>query len=143
MNLLDQAVQVIGDWGTDRDADRQRWAALLEGIQNDMEEAIGLWEKALAESPAECDRFMLVVWVGAERAKRLHRLYLRGKETAAELTELTGVSFKDTLGMAKELQIVTAYGELKADESGADRATQAIETLTERNSRVGEALSNL
>jgi len=42
----------------------------------------------------------------------------------------------------EELQIVTAYGELKADESGADRAKQAIETLTERNSRVGEALSN-
>ena len=143
MSLLDQAVQVIGEWGADRDADRKRCAALLEGIQNDMEEAIGLWEKTLAESPAECDRFMLVVWVGAERAKQLHRLYLRGKETAAELTKLTGVAFNDTLGMAEEIQIVTAYGELKADESGADRAKQAIETLTTRKSRIRETRASL
>jgi len=142
MSLLGQAVQVIGDWGADRDADRQRCAALLKGIRNDMEEAIALWEKTLAESPAECDRFMLVVWVGSERAKRLHQLYLRGKETAEALTKLTGVALKDTLGIAEELQIVTAYDELKPGESGAHRAKQAIETLTERNSRVGEALSN-
>ena len=142
MSLLERAVQMSGDWGADRDADRKRCAALLEGIHDDMEEAIGLWEEAVAEAPAETNKFLLVVWVGAERARRLHRLYLRGKETAAELTELTGVCFKDTLGMAEELQIVTAYGELKADESGAERAKQAIETLTERKSRVRDALSN-
>jgi hypothetical protein len=142
MSLLDQAVQGVGVWGADRDADRQRCAALLQGIHNDMEEALGLWEEALTEPPAECNQFMLVVWVGAERARQLHRLYLRGKETAAELTELTGVPFKDTMGMAEEIQIVTAYGELTAGESGADRAKQAIKTLTERKSRVGEALSS-
>lgn len=143
MSLLDQAAQAAGAWGADRHADRQRCASLLKGIHSDMEEAIDLWKKALVEPPAECSRFTLVVWVGAERAKQLHRLYLRGKETAEELTKLTGIPFKDTLGMAEELQIVTAYGELKTGESGADRANQAIETLTERNSRVGEALSNL
>ncbi len=135
-------MEVIGGWDSDRDGDRQRCAALLEGIQNDMQEAIGLWEKAVTEALAECNRFMLVVWVGAERARQLQRLYLRGKESAEELTKISGVPFKDTLGMTEELQIVTAYGELKAGESGADRAKQAIETLTERKSRVGEILSS-
>jgi hypothetical protein len=142
MSLLDQAMEVVGGWDSDRNDERQRCAVLLKGIQADMEEAIGLWEKAVTEAPAECNPFMLVVWVGAERARQLHRLYLRGNESAEELTKLSGVPFKDTLGMAEELQIVTAYGELKAGESGADRAKQAIETLTQRKSRVAETLSS-
>jgi len=142
MRLLDQAKELIGGWDSDRNDERQRCAVLLEGIQADMEEAIGLWEKAVTEAPAECNPFMLVVWVGAERARQLHRLSLRGKESAEELTKISGVPFKDTLGIAEELQVVTAYGELKAGESGADRAKQAIETLGQRKSRVGEVLSS-
>jgi hypothetical protein len=87
MSLLDQAMETIGGWDSNRDADRQRCKALLQGIQNDMQEAIGLWETAVTEAPAEFNPFLLVVWVGAERARQLHRLYLRGKESVETLTE--------------------------------------------------------
>ena len=143
MSLLRQAVAVVTQWDATREEDRGRCVSLLESVVHNMNEAVKIWEDFLKDAPDSGDRFTPVLWLGPERSKQLHRLYLKEKEAGRKLTDLTGIPFRDTLGISAEIDIVQAYGQLETDEKGTDRAREAIRIINDRKQRVSDAISSL
>lgn len=143
MSLLDKAVETIEGWDANRSKDRTRSVRLFKQIIKRMDRAITIWKKFLDKAPESDDRFTMIMWMGARPAKSLQALYLENKASAIELTELTGVRFKDSLSLAEDLDIVQPYEQLKPDETGSDRAKAAIRVLTERKQKIEAAIAIL
>jgi len=103
---------------------------------NDAPGAKSIWQQ-YADSPSESDvAYTAVMRIGPERARNLHKIHLELHEHAKSLTALSGVAFRDTIGFSSQIDIVEAYDELGANESGADRAGQALSTMQERIERL-------
>lgn len=136
VGTLEQIAHAAKGWGSAREAERQRCVARLEAIAAAMEEAASVWSEALSAAPEGGDRFTPVLWIGAERARRLHRIHAKARELGGELTAITGVALKDSMGIVEEIDIVDAYRQLQPGESGADRARAALDTLAQRKTRV-------
>ncbi len=133
---LDQIAQSAKQWGREQHARRKQCVARLEAIAAAMEEAAGVWSAALDEAPETTDRFTPVLWIGSTRARHLHRIHATVRQLGGELAELTGVPVKDSMGIVEEIDVVDAYRQLQPEESGADRARDALETLAQRKAAV-------
>ena len=133
-------VEAAKDWPPER---RSACIALLEDAARRIEEAIAVWERALADPDESGVPFTAVVHIGAERAKDLQRLYFDQKALAAKLTGQTGVVWRDALAMDESIAIVQPYDQFGADESLHDRATRAVETMRERAGRLAETIAAL
>ncbi|MCY4470258.1 MAG: hypothetical protein OXC08_16205 [Thiotrichales bacterium] len=120
---------------------RSACIALLEDAVRRMEEAIAVWEGALADPDESGVPFTAVVHIGAERARSLQRLYFDQKALAAELTGQTGVVWRDALGMDESIAIVQPYDQFGAEESLHDRASRAIETMRGRAEHLTETIA--
>ena len=120
---------------------RSACVALLEDAVRRMEEAIAVWEGALADPDESGVPFTAVVHIGAERARSLQRLYFDQKALAAELTGQTGVVWRDALGMDESIAIVQPYDQFGAEESLHDRASRAIETMRGRAEHLTETIA--
>ena len=120
---------------------RSACIALLEDAIRRMEEAIAVWEGALADPDESGVPFTAVVHIGAERARSLQRLYFDQKALAAELTGQTGVVWRDALGMDESIAIVQPYDQFGAEESLHDRASRAIETMRGRAEHLTETIA--
>ena len=77
-----------------------------------------------------------MLWIGSTRARQLHRIHATVRQLGGELAELTGVPVKDSMGIVEEIDVVDAYRQLQSEESGADRARDALETLAQRKAAV-------
>ena len=133
-------VEASKDWTPER---RAGCIALLEDAARRIDEAIEVWEGAL-EAPDERSRpFTAVVHVGAERARHLQRLYFDQKALARELSERTGVVYRDALGMDESIAVVQPYDQFGNEESVHDRARTAIGTMRERARRLAETIRAL
>ena len=133
-------VEVSKAWPPAR---RTACIALLEDAARRIDEAIAVWEGALATSDESGVPFTAVVHFGSERARSLQRLYFDQKALAAELSEQTGVVYRDALGMDDSIAIVQPYDQFRTDESVHDRASRAIETMRERAQRLAETIAAL
>ena len=133
-------VEASRAWPSER---RTACVALLEDAARRLEEAIAVWECGLAGPDERGVPFTAVVHIGAERARSLQRLYFDQKALAAELTEQTGVIWRDALGMDDSIAIVQPYDQFGADESLHDRAKRAIETMRRRAERLAETIATL
>ena len=133
-------VEASKAWPPER---RSACIALLEDAARRMEEAIAVWEGALADPDESGVAFTAVVRIGAERARDLQRLYFDQKALAAELTGRTGVVWRDALAMDESIAIVQAYDQFGAEESLHERASRAIETMRGRAERLAETISAL
>lgn len=133
-------VQASKAWSEER---RTECAALLEDAARRIEEAIAVWEGALAAPDESGVSFTAVVQFGSDRARDLQRLYFAQKALAAELTEQTGVLYRDALGMDESIAIVQPYDQFSAEESLHDRANRAIATMRERAERLAETIAAL
>ncbi len=122
---------------------RAACAALLNDAVRRIEEAIAVWEGALADPDESGVAFTAVVHIGAERARSLQRLYFDQKTLAAELTGQTGVVWRDALAMDESIAIVQPYDQFGAEESLHDRANRAIATMRGRADRLAETLAAL
>ena len=131
-------VEASGAWPPER---RVACVALLEDAARRLEEAIAVWEDALAAPDESGVPYTAVVYVGAERARRLQRLYYDQKTLAAKLSERTGIVWRDALGMDDSIAIVQPYDQFGAEESIHDRARLAIETMRTRSGRLAETLA--
>jgi len=101
-----------------------------------MQRAKSIWQE-YADAPTESDvAYTPVMRIGPERARTLHQIHLELREHAKTLTSSSGVAFRDTIGFSSQIDIVEAYAELGDNESGADRAGQALSTLQERIERL-------
>ena len=133
-------VEASKSWPSER---RTACIALLEHAARRLEEAIALWEGALANPDESGVPFTAVVHIGAERARSLQRLYFDQKALAAELTGQTGVVWRDALAMDDSIAMVQPYDQFGAEESLHDRANRAIETMRERAERLAETIAAL
>ncbi len=114
--------------------------ALLKDAARRIEEAITVWEGALSGPDESGIPFTAVMHIGAERARSLQRLYFEQKALAAELTEQTGVVWRDALAMDESIAIVQPYGQFGAEESLHERANRAIATMRKRAERLAETI---
>ena len=115
---------------------------LLSELADNLMAARDVWTEALEQASGEAQPFTFVLWFGPERAKALHRLHLEQRRLGAELTEITGISFSDRMGIIDAIDVVEAYAQA-ARESGPERANTALETLAERGQRLDEVIAAL
>ena len=133
-------VEASRAWPDER---RTECVALLEDAARRLGEAVAVWEGALAAPDESGVPFTAVLHFGPERARSLQRLYFDQKTLAAELTERTGVVWRDALGMDDSIAIVQPYDQFRADESLHNRANRAIETMRGRAERLAETIAAL
>ena len=133
-------IEASNDWSPER---RARCIALLDEAARRIDEAIEVGEGALEAPDEHSAPFTAVVRVGSERARNLQRLYFDQKALARELSDQTGVVYRDALGMDDSIAIVQPYDQFGDEESVHDRARAAIETMREREQRLAETIRAL
>jgi hypothetical protein len=100
MSLLEQAVAAVGEWGPQRSDDRKQCIALLQQLTENLGAAIKIWEELHQEAPVSRNTFTVLLSIGAERSKTLYSIYQDQKDAAGELSALTGIPLRDTLGLS-------------------------------------------
>ena len=143
MTLLQQTVEVVNQWAPDREDDRRQCVALLDQVVRNLEAAIEVWKAVRAEAPDVSDPLTALLSIGSARSKRLYEIYMDEKEVAEELTKLTGVPVKDTLGLTEELDIIQAYGQLQPGQTVGEKADRAIRVMNVRKESVIRATAGL
>jgi uncharacterized protein YdbL (DUF1318 family) len=119
MQILDQAVETIRKQG----AQGAPLAAKLEAIAAAGDQAARLWQGYLDSPGAPGDKYTIVSWIGAERAKQLHELSL---QTHALVKDVCAAAGKQARFLVlDESPISLAYRGLKEGETGP-QAAQAL-----------------
>ena len=124
MQVLDQAVAAIQTRAGKGRVDGAQVAARLKAIAACGEEAARLWQGYLDKPGAPGDKYAMVTWVGAERAKQLHELSLKAHELVKEVCAAAGDQARFLV--LDESPIVLAYQMLKDGETGMDVAKAAL-----------------
>ena len=125
MQILDQAVAVMRKRG----ADGIRVAAQLEAIADCGEQAARLWQAYLANPGAPGDKYTIMSWIGAERAKQLHELSLKAHELVNAVCAAAGSQARFLV--LDESPVVLAYRGLKEGETGPQAAQTSIDAQQE------------
>ena len=133
-------VEASKSWPTER---RDECVALLEEAARRIDEAILVWEEVLVSPDESGVPFTAILHIGPERSKALQGLYFDQKALAAKLTEKTGATWRDALGMDDSIAIVQPFDQLGAEESLHERARNAIATLRQRSQRLATTIATL
>ncbi len=120
MQILDQAVAAMRKRG----ADGAKVAAQLEAIAAGGEQAARLWQGYLDNPGAAGDKYTIMSWIGAERAKQLHELSLQAHELVNAVCAAAGDQARFLV--LDESPIVLAYRGLKEGETGPQAAQGAL-----------------
>lgn len=131
MNSLDSAIAVIAKWPATKQKERATAKATLAGLIADCGAAIKVWEGYLAAPAGSGDRWSIVTWIGADRAKQLHEINLDAKVRLAAICGTAGGRAARAVDLEDDL-IETAYRMLKPGETGIDAAQSAVRTLQGR-----------
>jgi hypothetical protein len=124
MQVLDQAVAAIQARAGKGRVDGAQVAAKLRAIADCGEQAAGLWQAYLDNPGAPGDRFAMVTWVGAERAKQLYELSLKAHGLMKDVCAAAGDQAR--LLVLEESPVVLAYQMLNEGETGLDVAKAAL-----------------
>jgi len=116
MQILDQAVEAIRKQG----ANGVQVAAKLEAIAACGDQAARLWQGYLDNPGAPGDKYTIVSWIGAERAKQLHELSLQAQELVKDVCTAAGKQARFLV--LDESPIALAYRGLKEGETGPQAA---------------------
>lgn len=119
MQILDQAVETIRKQG----ANGAALAEKLEAIAACGDQAARLWQGYLASPGAPGDKYTVMSWIGAERAKQLHELSLEAHALVQAVCAATGNQARFLV--LDESPISLAYRGLKEGETGM-QAAQAL-----------------
>ena len=133
-------IEASKSWPAER---RAECIALLEEAVRRIDEATSVWEGVLHSPDESGVPFTAIIHIGPERSKVLQGLYFDQKALAATLTEKTGATYRDALGMNESIAIVQPYDQLGAEESLHERARSAIATLRERSQRLATTIAAL
>lgn len=131
MYSLDKAVEQVLRWTAAKQKERQQVVALLGELARRCEEASKVWSGYLASPGPNGDKFAIVTWVGAERAKQLHELNLEARADLQALAALAGPSVSRVVGLDDDV-VAMAYRSLNPGETGPQAAQASIEALKAR-----------
>ena len=124
-------------------ADRASCAATLQSMADNMSAAIEVWEDIAANTEFDGNRFTVVIQLGAEKTRRLQQIYFSQRDEAARLSQVSGVAFKDALGVSEEVDIVQPFNQLLEDETIEGRSAEAIARQRGRLEAVRAAAAKL
>lgn len=119
MQILDQAVETIRKQG----ANGAQVAATLEAIAACGDLAMRIWQGYLDSPGAPGDKYTVMSWIGAERAKNLHELSLQAHALVKDVCAAAGKQARFLV--LDESPITLAYRGLKEGETGP-QAAQAL-----------------
>jgi len=123
MQILDLAVEAIRKQGTKGRVNAAPLAAKLEAIAACGDQAARIWQGYLDKPGAPGDKYTVMSWVGAERAKQLHELSLQAHVLVKDVCAAAGDQARFLV--LDESPIVLAYRGLKEGETGP-QAAQAM-----------------
>ncbi len=123
MQILDQAVEAIQKQGAKGRVQGAPLAAKLEAIAACGDQAARLWQGYLDNPGASGDKYTIVSWIGAERAKQLHELSLQAQTLVKDVCAAAGDQARFLV--LDESPIALAYRGLKEGETGP-QAAQAL-----------------
>lgn len=123
MQILDQAVGAILKQGAKRRVNGAPLAAKLEAIAACGDQAARIWQGYLDNPGAPGDKYTIVSWTGAERAKQLYELSLQAHALVKDVCAAAGDQARFLV--LDESPIALAYRGLKEGETGP-QAAQAL-----------------
>lgn len=134
MESIELAVRELGKKSASP-ASRECAVRALDRLAALVAKAEAVWQQGIAKPAGGSDRFSIVVWLGADRARALHELGLAAHDASTQLTHAAG-------GLAEHLTpldssvIVNAYGQLKEGETPAAAAQAALALLRAHGKRL-------
>lgn len=131
MYSLNKAVDLVSRWPSSKQQQRKEVSSLLDGLIARCQDAIKVWQEYAKSPGAPGDRFSLVTWVGADRARQLFDIHLAARRQAQQLCDLAGPAAGRLLGLDEDV-IEMAYRHLGEGETGAQAAEAALARLNQR-----------
>ncbi len=123
MQILDLAVEAIRKQGAKGRVNGAQLAAKLEAIAACGDQAARIWQGYLDKPGEPGDKYTIVSWVGAERAKQLYELSLQTHVLVKDVCAVVGDQARFLV--LDEGPIALAYRGLKEGETGP-QAAQAL-----------------
>ena len=139
MQILDLAVETIRKQGAKGRVNSAPLAAKLEAMAVCGDQAVRIWQSYLDKPGTPGDKYSIVSWIGAERAKQLYELGLRSHTLVNEVCAATGSQARFLV--LDESPIALAYRGLKAGETGT-QAAQALLAEQQATNKHLRALAN-
>lgn len=131
MDSLDRAMELVTRWKADRQKPRTDVLARLEAVVKECQAAIQVWQGYLAKPGAPGDQWTIVSWIGPERAKQLHEINLRAKQSVEDVCRMAGPRSGRFVALDEDV-IEMAYRMLTPGETGPDAANAAVRKIQER-----------
>lgn len=131
MDSLDRAMELVTRWKADRQKPRADVLARLEAVVKECQAAIQVWQGYLAKPGAPGDQWTIVSWIGPERAKQLHDINLRAKQSVEDVCRMAGPRSGRFVALDEDV-IEMAYRMLTPGETGPDAANAAVRKTQER-----------
>jgi hypothetical protein len=120
MQILDQAVAAILKQGAKGRVNGAPLAAKLEAIAACGDQGARIWQGYLDNPGAPGDKYTIMSWIGAERAKQLHELSLQAHALVTDVCAAAGDQTRFLV--LDESPIALAYRGLKEGETGPQAA---------------------
>jgi hypothetical protein len=120
MQILDRAVELMRAHG----ADGPRVSEKLEALAALGDKAARIWKAYIDAPGAAGDKYTLISWVGAERARELYALHLDAQRLVDEICAAAGSGSRFLV--LDESPIVMAYVQLKEGETGPQAAQDRL-----------------
>ena len=139
MHYLTRAITQIEQGKAHRQINRKQAIACLEAVIAKCAEASKVWQDYLGSPGVPGDKWSVLSWVGAERAKRLHEI---GLEARARMIEASLGSGDNSSGLEDAI-IELAYGQVKDGETGQDVAKLAIQRMQERVQEIRKLIARI
>lgn len=134
MQILDLAVEVIRKQGATGRVNGAQLVAKLEAIAACGDQAARIWQGYLDKPGAPGDKYTIVSWVGAERAKQLHELSLQAHALVTDVCAAAGAQARFLV--LDESPIALAYRGLKEGETGPQAAQVLLAQQQATNKRL-------
>ena len=120
MQILDQAVEALRKRGANGPA----VAAKLQAIAALGDEAARVWQGYLSMPGGSGDKYTLISWIGAERARELYELHLKANTLVDEVCAAAGPEARFLV--LDESPVVQAYVQLREGQTGPQAAQERL-----------------
>lgn len=139
MHYLTRAITQIEQGKAHGEVNRKQAIACLEAVIAACAEASKVWQGYLASPGTPGDKWSVLSWVGAERAKLLHEIGLEARSRMMQASLGTG---GNSAGLEDAI-IELAYGQVKEGETGQDVAKLAIQRMQERVQAIRKLIARI